>query len=67
MLEAAPEDLDIAGGFVHVVGTPSRGIPVADVAKKSYFEPAALPPGQPLGLEGHARFTPGSFVTWSNA
>src|SRR5262249_18431649 len=65
--EAAPEDLDIDAGFVHVVGTPARGITVADVARKAYFEPAALPAGQPLGLEGHARFTPSSFVTWSNA
>jgi carbon-monoxide dehydrogenase large subunit len=66
-LEAAPEDLEIDAGFVHVIGTPSRGITVADVARKAYFEPAALPAGQPLGLEGHARYTPSSFVTWSNA
>lgn len=31
-LEAAPEDLDIVDGFVHVRGTPSRGIPLAQVA-----------------------------------
>src|SRR4029450_12576113 len=66
-LEAAPEDLDIVAGFVHVAGTPSRGISVADVARKAYFEPAALPAGLPLGLEGHARYSPSSFVTWSNA
>ena len=66
-LEAAPEDLEIAGGLVRVVGTPSRGIAVADVARTAYFEPAALPGGQPLGLEAHARYTPSSFVTWSNA
>jgi carbon-monoxide dehydrogenase large subunit len=66
-LEAAPEDLAIDAGFVHVVGTPSHGITVAQVARKAYFEPAALPVGQPLGLERHARYTPSSFVTWSNA
>ena len=31
-LEAAPDDLDIEGGFVHVRGTPSRGIPLSQVA-----------------------------------
>jgi aerobic carbon-monoxide dehydrogenase large subunit len=31
-LEAAPDDLDIAGGVVHVRGTPSRGIPLSQVA-----------------------------------
>ncbi len=31
-LEAAPEDLDIEAGFVHVRGTPSRGIPLSQVA-----------------------------------
>jgi aerobic carbon-monoxide dehydrogenase large subunit len=31
-LEAAPEDLDIAGGVVHVRGTPTRGIPLSQVA-----------------------------------
>ncbi|MGH9209115.1 MAG: aerobic carbon-monoxide dehydrogenase large subunit [Acidimicrobiales bacterium] len=31
-LEAAPEDLDIVGGVVHVRGTPSRGIPLSQVA-----------------------------------
>jgi carbon-monoxide dehydrogenase large subunit len=31
-LEASAEDLDIAGGVVHVRGTPSRGIPLSQVA-----------------------------------
>jgi aerobic carbon-monoxide dehydrogenase large subunit len=31
-LEAAAEDLDIESGVVHVRGTPSRGIPLAQVA-----------------------------------
>ena len=55
VLEAAPEDLDIVEGFVHVVGTPVARHHRRRRARKAYFEPAALPPGQPLGLEGHAR------------
>jgi aerobic carbon-monoxide dehydrogenase large subunit len=31
-LEAAPDDLDIEAGLVHVRGTPSRGIPLSQVA-----------------------------------
>jgi CO/xanthine dehydrogenase Mo-binding subunit len=31
-LEAAPDDLDIEAGFVHVRGTPGRGIPLSQVA-----------------------------------
>ena len=31
-LEAAAEDLDIEGGVVHVRGTPTRGIPLSQVA-----------------------------------
>jgi CO/xanthine dehydrogenase Mo-binding subunit len=31
-LEAAPHDIDIAGGVAHVRGVPSRGIPLSQVA-----------------------------------
>lgn len=32
MLEAAPEDLELAGGTVHVAGAPDRHVPMAAVA-----------------------------------
>ena len=58
-LEAAPEDLEISGGRVSVVGTPARGVGLADVAQIAYINPAALPPGMEMGLEAqcplHAR------------
>ena len=66
-LEAAPEDLEIVDGHIHVAGTPTRGTTVADVARQAYYEPGSLPPGQAPGLEGQARYTPSSPVTWSNA
>jgi len=66
-LEAAPDDLEIVDGHIHVVGTPTRGVTVADVARKAYYEPGSLPAGQPPGLEGQSRYTPSSPVTWSNA
>jgi carbon-monoxide dehydrogenase large subunit len=66
-LEAAPEDLEIAHGRISVVGTPGRGIDLAEVAQIAYIRPDALPPGMEMGLEGQARFTPSAPFTWSNS
>lgn len=66
-LEADPADLVVADGFVHVAGTPSRGMAIADIARLAYTAPGALPPGVPPGLESQVRFAPDSFITWSNA
>ena len=30
-------------------------------------DPTGLPPGMPMGLEAHARYTPNSPFTWSNS
>ncbi len=67
VLEASPDDLEIVDGRVQVIGTPTRGMTIAEVAAKAYTEPASLPEGVPLGLEAQSRFTPGSFCTWANA
>jgi len=67
VLEASPDDLEVVDGRVQVVGTPSKGMTVAEVAEKAYTEPASLPPGLPLGLEAQARYTPDGFATWANA
>jgi len=67
LMEAAPEDLEIDAGRVHVVGTPSRGVEVAEIAQVAYIQPDRLPPGTAMGLEGRARFTPSSPLTWSNS
>lgn len=66
-LEAAPEDLEIASGRVRVVGTPTRGTDIAEVARASYTDPASLPEGHSPGLEAEVRYTPSSPFTWSNA
>ncbi|HET6954423.1 MAG TPA: xanthine dehydrogenase family protein molybdopterin-binding subunit [Acidimicrobiales bacterium] len=66
-LEAAPEDLVVADGVVHVAGTPTKGMTIRDIAQIAYAAPGALPPGTPPGLESQARFTPDSWITWSNA
>ena len=67
LLEAAAEDLEIIAGRVQVRGTPGRGMKIAEVAQKAYYEPAVLPSGQQLGLEAHVRYAPDNFCTWSNA
>ena len=66
MLEARPDDLAIAGGFVGLRGSPSRGVTVADVARRALHEPHLLPEGIEPGLESTRRFMPpepGSFAS----
>jgi carbon-monoxide dehydrogenase large subunit len=65
--EVAVEDLEVSAGSVRVVGTPACSMSVAEIARLAYTSPASLPPGQPIGLEAHGRYTPDSFVTWANA
>ncbi len=66
MLEARPDDLAIARGFVGLRGSPSRGVSVADVARRALHEPHLLPEGMEPGLEVTRRFMPpdpGSFAS----
>ena len=66
-LEASPDDLEIIDGRVQVVGTPTQGMALAEVARLAYAMPGALPPGVPPGLESQVRYAPSSWITWSNA
>jgi carbon-monoxide dehydrogenase large subunit len=43
LLEASPADLTIADGVVSVVGTPSRGLPLAEVGRIAAHEPERIP------------------------
>ena len=56
MLEAAEEDLDLAGGSVTVRGDPDGRLTLAEVARGA--EPASgyLRPGEPAGLSARTRF-----------
>ena len=65
-LEAAVEDIELANSRASVRGTPSAGITFADLAALAYFEPQALPPGVPAGLEASARYTTSGSI-WVNA
>jgi carbon-monoxide dehydrogenase large subunit len=66
-LEASADDLEFVNGRVQVVGTPTRGMSLPEVAAVAYTQPAMLPEGVPPGLEAQNRFAPSSFATWSNA
>jgi carbon-monoxide dehydrogenase large subunit len=66
-MEAAPEDLELAGGVVSVRGTPAKTMPLATIADISYTKMPLLPPGVEPGLETVARFTPSDFRTMANS
>ena len=55
-LEAAVDDIELAESRAHVRGTPAIGVSLAEIAALAYFEPHALPPGVPAGLEASARY-----------
>jgi carbon-monoxide dehydrogenase large subunit len=66
LLEAAPDDVVLEEGKLHVRGTPSRSVSLAEVAMISYADPDRLPPGLEPGLEAVGRYTPPPF-TWGNS
>src|SRR5207245_1028890 len=66
LMEAAPEDLDISGGVVSVIGTPSRAVSISRLAAVAYTEIGALPQHLGPGLEATARYA-GPTYTFSNA
>jgi carbon-monoxide dehydrogenase large subunit len=67
-LEAAPDDIELADGRAHVRGTPSRTIPVTELAEIAYLRLMELPPGLGSGLEASERYTsPSPMPVWANA
>src|SRR5206468_2009154 len=59
LLEASPDDLQVANGRFHVAGQPERFVTWAQVAGVAYGR-GKLPPGETLGLENTAFFDPGT-------
>ena len=58
MMEAAPEDLEIAESVVSVRGTPSKSVTMQDVAKAAMLNAHELPDEIGSGLEATVRFRP---------
>ncbi|MBV9820052.1 MAG: molybdopterin-dependent oxidoreductase [Solirubrobacterales bacterium] len=59
-LEAAPEDIEVAGGKFSVKGSPDKGMALADVAGVAYI--GAVPEGMEPGLEETNFYDPENFV-----
>jgi aerobic carbon-monoxide dehydrogenase large subunit len=66
-LEAALDDIELAGSRASVRGTPSAGLSFGELAAVAYFEPGALPPDVPPGLEATARYSAATGSIWVNA
>jgi carbon-monoxide dehydrogenase large subunit len=66
-LEAPVPDIELAGGRAAVRGDPSAGLPLSEIASIAYFQPEALPPGVPPGLEASGRYRAQSPIIWANA
>ncbi|HSO50441.1 MAG TPA: xanthine dehydrogenase family protein molybdopterin-binding subunit, partial [Acidimicrobiia bacterium] len=64
MLEAAPEDITLAGGRAVVRGT-DRGVEMADLARHAYHQTPKLAPGREPGLRSTSTYDPAG--TFSNA
>ena len=66
-LEASPEDIELADSRARVRGVPDSEVTVAEIANIAYFQPEALPPGVPAGLEASGRYRPEHPIIWANA
>lgn len=66
-LEVGVDDIVLADSRASVRDDPSTGMTLAEIAALAHFEPHALPPGVPAGLEAGARYTADTSIIWVNA
>lgn len=62
MLEAAPEDIELADGVFKVKGQPDKSMSMADIAGAAHIPPEELPADIEPGLEESAFYDPENFV-----
>ena len=55
-LEAAPEDIELAGSRASVRGTPTAGLSLAEIAAIAYFDRGPCRPACPRGSEASGRY-----------
>jgi carbon-monoxide dehydrogenase large subunit len=67
MLEANPEDLELADGRFAVRGNPSKGVSWREVAKLANHRPAKLPPGVDPGLDALRKYMANEWGSFANA
>lgn len=58
LLNANPDDVEIAGGMIRVAGAEEMTRTLREIAEIAYGEPDRLPPGVETGLEAQYRYTP---------
>ncbi len=62
LLEAAPEDIEVADGKYQVRGSPDKFKTIADIAGAAHIPPQELPADIEPGLEATAAYDPENFV-----
>jgi carbon-monoxide dehydrogenase large subunit len=62
MLEAAPEDIEVANGKFSVKGSPDKGLALAEIAGAAFIPDENWPEGMEPGLEETAFYDPSNFV-----
>jgi carbon-monoxide dehydrogenase large subunit len=67
LMEANPDDLEVANSMVSVKGTPQAAVHFAQLAMTAHMAPDLLPAGMGPGLEVATRYRPPEQFTWSNA
>ncbi|MDR5710261.1 MAG: xanthine dehydrogenase family protein molybdopterin-binding subunit [Armatimonadota bacterium] len=67
LLEAAPEDIELAEGHAFVRGAPSRRLSLEEIAHTAYFVAADLPRGMEPGLEVMVHWEPEIPATFAYA
>jgi carbon-monoxide dehydrogenase large subunit len=66
-LEAAPEDIELAGSRATVRGTPAKSMSLGEIASLAFFQPDKLPADVPPGLEASGRYKAVTRSNWANA
>ncbi|MDR7415774.1 MAG: xanthine dehydrogenase family protein molybdopterin-binding subunit [Armatimonadota bacterium] len=67
LLEAAPEDIELADGRAFVRGAPTRSLSLEEIAHTAYFVAADLPRGMEPGLEVMVHWEPEIPATFAYA
>ncbi len=66
LLEASPDDIDLAAGRATVRGVPSAAITLDEIAMRSHLQAQSLPAGMEPGLESTNRYLNHRYYTTAN-
>ena len=66
LLEASPDDIDLATGRATVRGVPSAAITLDEIAMRSHLQAQSLPAGMEPGLESTNRYLNHRYYTTAN-